>query len=154
MWEDGLEMSQGSGIKGMPIGPGNPHQSTLPLLTANPTTLLLPMSSSAYFDNASNEENTQQYWMAKSSGPSLPSPRREHHPSTCPVLARLDTPTPTGPACRGIPQTRCPQRRAPINNNSTWKDITIWNNQKHKHMLREYVRTYCCPTRGIVLGLL
>jgi len=126
-------MFQGSGIKGMPIGPGNPHQSTLPSLTANPTTLLLSMSSSTYFDNASDKENTQQYWMAESSGPSLQSPRRECHPSTRPVLARLDTPTPTGPACRGIPQTHRPQRRAPINNNSTQKDITIWNNQKHKH---------------------
>jgi len=50
-----------------------------------------------------------------------------------PVFARLDTPTLTGPACSGVPQTRRPQRRAPINHNSTRKDITIWNHQKHTH---------------------
>jgi len=115
----------------MPIGPGNPHQSTLPFLTTNPTTLL-PVSSLTFFDTASNE-NTQQFWEGASSGPATQSPRRERHPSTCPVFARLDSPTPTGPACKGIPQTRRPQRRAPINNNSTHKDITIWNHQKHTH---------------------
>jgi len=71
--------------------------------------------------------------MAEFSGPSLQSPRRERHPSTCPVLARLDTPTLTGPTCKGIPQTRLPQHRAPMNNNSTRKDVTVWNNKKHKH---------------------
>jgi len=117
----------------MPIGPGNPHQSALPLLTTNPTTLLLLMSSSTYFNNTSDEENTQQFWMAESSGPSLQSPRWERHPSTCLVLARVDTPTPTGPTCRGNPQTRLPQCRALMNSLRGWKDVTVWNHQKHKH---------------------
>jgi len=121
-------MFRGSGIKGMPIGPGNPHQSTSPLLTTSPTTLF-PMS----FFKSSDCENTQQFWEGVSSGPATQSPRRERHPSTRPVFARLDTPTPTGPACSGIPQTRRPQRRAPINHNSTRKDITVWNHQKHTH---------------------
>jgi len=90
------------------------------------------MSSATFFES-SDCENTQQFWEGASSGPATQSPRRERHPSTRPVFARLDTPTPTGPACRGIPQTRRPQRRAPINNNSTRKDITIWNHQKHTH---------------------
>jgi len=115
----------------MPIGPGNPHQSALPFLTTSPTTLL-PMSSVTFF-KSSDCENTQQFWEGASSGPATQSPMRERHPSTRPVFARLDTPTPTGPACRGVPQTRCPQCRAPINNNSTRKDITIWNHQKHTH---------------------
>jgi len=131
VWEDGLMMFQGSGIKGMPIGPGNPHQSALPLLTTNPTTLL-PMSSVTFFES-SNCENTQQFWEGASSGPATQSPRRERHPSTCLVFARLDTPTPTSPACKGVPQTHRPQRQAPINNNSTRKDVTIWNHQKHTH---------------------
>jgi len=33
----------------------------------------------------------------------------------------------------GVPQTHRPQRHAPINHNSTRKDITIWNHQKHTH---------------------
>jgi len=49
VWEDGLMMFRGSGIKGMFIGPGNPHQSALPFLTISPTTLL-PMSSVTFFD--------------------------------------------------------------------------------------------------------
>jgi len=117
----------------MPIGLGNPHQSALPFLPTNPTALLLPMSSSTFFDNVSDEENTQQFWEGASSGPAAQSSRREHHPSTHPVFARLDTPTPTGPTCKGVPQTHHPQYRAPINNNSTRKDITIWNHQKHTH---------------------
>jgi len=126
-------MFRGSGIKGMPIGLGNPHQSALPFLPTNPTTLLLPMSSSTFFNNASDGENTQQFWEGTSLDLATQSPRREHHPSTRPVFARLDTPTPTGPACKGVPQTCCPQCCAPINNNSTHKDITIWNHQKHTH---------------------
>ena len=85
------------------------------------------------FFESSDCENTEQFWEGVSSGPATQSPRREHHPSTCPVFARLDTCTPTGPACRGIPQTRRPQHHAPINNNSSRKDITVWNNQKHTH---------------------
>ena len=91
VWEDGLMMFQGSGIKGMPIGPGNPHQSALPFLTTNPTTLL-PMSSVTFFES-SDCKNTQRFWEGVSSGPATQSPKR--HPSTCPVFARLDTPTPT-----------------------------------------------------------
>jgi len=136
-------MFRGSGIKGMPIGPGNPHQSALPFLTTNPTTLL-PMSSITFFES-SNCENTQQFWEGTSSGPATQSPMRECHPSTRLVFARLDTPTPTGPACGGIPQTHRPQRRAPINNNSTRKDITIWNHQKHTHR---------CDSEDITFGLL
>ena len=118
VWEDGLMMYQGSRIKGMPIGPGNPHQSTLPFLTTSPTTLL-PMSSSTFFNNTSDGENTQQFWEGAPSGLATQSPRRERHPSTHPVFSRLDIPTPTGPACKGIPQTCRPQCCAPINNNST-----------------------------------
>jgi len=88
--------------------------------------------SSVTFES-SDCENTQKFWEGTSSGPATQSPRREHHSSTHPVFARLDTPTPTGPACKGVPQTCRPQRRAPINNNSTCKDITIWNHQKHTH---------------------
>jgi len=106
----------------MPIGRCNPHQSTLPSHQSTPTTLFF-MSSVTFFESSSDCENTMQFWEGVSSGPSLQSPRREHHPSTCPVLARLDTPTPTGPACKGIPQTHCPQRQAPMNNNSSRKDI-------------------------------
>jgi len=131
VWEDGFVMFRGSGIKGMPIGLGNPHQSALPFLTTNPTTLL-PMSSVTFFES-SDCENTLQFWEGGSSGLATQSPRRERHPSTHPVFARLDTPTPTGPTCKGIPQTRRPQHHAPINNNSTCKDITIWNHQKHTH---------------------
>jgi len=126
-------MFRGSGIKGMPIGLGNPHQSSLPFLPTNPTALLLPMSSLTFFNNASNEENTQQFWEGVSSGLATWSPRRECHPSTRPVFSRLDTPTPTGPACKCVPQTCHPQHHAPIHNNSTHKDITIWNHQKHTH---------------------
>jgi len=115
----------------MPIGPGNPHQSTLPFLPTNPTALL-PMSSVTFFES-SDCENTQQFWEGASSGPATQSPRRERHPSTRLVFTRLDTLTPTGPACKGIPQTHRPQRCAPINNNSTRKDITVWNHQKHSH---------------------
>jgi len=124
-------MFRGSRIKGMPIGPGNPHQSASPLLTTSPTTL--PQMSSATFFESSDCENSLQFWEGASSGPATQSPRRERHPSTCPVFARLDTPTLTGPACSGVPQTRRPQHRAPINHNSTRKDITIWNHQKHTH---------------------
>jgi len=124
-------MFRGSRIKGMPIGPGNPHQSASPLLTTSPTTL--PQMSSATFFESSDCENSLQFWEGASSGPATQSPRRERHPSTRPVFARLDTPTPTGPTCSGVPQTRRPQRRAPINHNSTRKDITIWNHQKHTH---------------------
>ena len=121
-----------------------PINPLLPLLTTNPAALLLLMSSSTYFNNTSDEENSQQYWNAESSGPSLQSPRRERHPSTRLVLTRLDTLTPTGPTCRGIPQTRLPQRWAPINSNSTWKDVMVWNHQKHKHR---------CNSEDIVFGL-
>jgi len=124
-------MFRGSGIKGMPIGPGNPHQSASPLLTTTPTTL--PQMSSVTFFKSSDYENSLQFWEGASSGPATQSPRRERHPSTRPVFARQDTPTPTGPACSGVPQTRRPQRHAPINHNSTRKDITIWNHQKHTH---------------------
>ena len=115
----------------MPIGPGNPHKSALPFLPTNPSALLL-MSSVTFF-KSSNCENTQQFWGGTSSGLATQSPRREHHPSTHLVFARLDTPTPTGPTCKGIPQTCRPQHSAPINNNSSRKDVTIWNNQKHTH---------------------
>jgi len=115
----------------MPIGLGNPHQSTLPLLTTSPTTLL-QMSSVTFFES-SDCENTLQFWEGASSSPATQSPRRERHPSTRPVFARLDTPTPTGPACSSVPQPRRPQRHAPINHNSIRKDITIWNHQKHTH---------------------
>ena len=138
-------MFRGSGIKGMPIGPGNPHQSALPFLTTIPTTLLLPMSSSTFFDNASDKENTQQFWEGTSSGLATQSSKRERHPSTCLVFTRLDTLTPTGPACKGVPQTHRPQHCAPINNNSTRKDITIWNHQKHTHR---------CDSEDIAFGLL
>jgi len=90
------------------------------------------MSSVTFFES-SDCENSLQFWEGASSGQATQSPRRERHPSTRPVFARLDTPTPTGPACSGVAQTRCPQRRAPINHNSTHKDITIWNHQKHTH---------------------
>ena len=123
-------MFRGSRIKGMPIGLGNPHQSALPFLTTSPTTLL-PMSSVTF--ESSDCENTQQFWEGASSSPATQSRMRECHPSTRLVFARLDTPTTTGPACKGIPQTRRPQRRAPINNNSSRKDIMIWNHQKHTH---------------------
>ena len=136
-------MFQGNGIKGMPIGLGNPHQSALPFLPTNPTALL-PMSSVTFFES-SDCENTQQFWEGASSGPATQSPRRECHPSTCTVFARLDTPTPTGPTCKGIPQTCCPQHHAPINNNSTRKDITVWNHQKHSHR---------CNSGDITFGLL
>ena len=115
----------------MPIGPGNPHQSASPLLTTNPTTL--PQMSSVTFFESSDCENSLQFWEGASSGPATQYPRRERHPSTRPVFAGLDTPTPTGPACSGVPQTRRPQRCAPINHNSTRKDITIWNHQKPTH---------------------
>jgi len=91
------------------------------------------MSSATLF-KSSDCENSQQFWEGASSGPATQSPRRECRPSTRLGFARLDAPTPTGPACKGIPQTCHPQRQAPINNNSTRKDITIWNNQKHSHM--------------------
>jgi len=117
------------------------HSSLTP---TNPTTLL-PMSSSVTFFESSDCENSQQFWEGVSSGPATQSPRREHHPSTRPVFTRLDTPTPTGPTCKGIPQTRQPQHWAPINNNSTCKDIMIWNNQKHTHR---------CDSEDIMFGLL
>ena len=125
----------------MPIGQCNPHQSTLPSHQPTPTTLFFK-SSMTFFKSSSNYENTTQFWEGVSSGPLLQSPRRERHP---PVLARLDTPTPTGPACRGIPQTRHPQCQAPINNNSSRKDIAIWNNHKHTHH---------CDSEDILFGLL
>ena len=106
-------------------------RSSLPPNKSNNTIPL--MSSLTFFENTSDGENSQQFWEGVSSGLATQSPRREHHPSTRPVFARLDTPTPTGPACRGIPQTCRPQHRAPMNNNSSRKDITIWNNQKHTH---------------------
>jgi len=90
------------------------------------------MSSVTFFES-SNCENTQQFWEGVSSSLATQSPRRECHPSTCLVFASLDTPTLTGPTCKGVPQTRHPQHCAPINNNSTCKDITIWNHQKHTH---------------------
>jgi len=99
-------MFRGSGIKGLPIGLGNPHQSALPLLTTSPTTLL-QMSSVTFFES-SDCENTLQFWEGASSGLATQSPRRECHPSTRPVFVRLDTLTPTGPACQGVPQTRRP----------------------------------------------
>jgi len=102
------------------------------------------MSSVTFFES-SDCENSLQFWEGASSGLATQSPRRERHPSTRPVLARLDTLTPTGPACGGVPQTRRPQRRAPINHNSTHKDITIWNHQKHTHR---------CDSEDIAFGLL
>ena len=104
------------------------HSSLTP---TNPTALL-SMSSVTFFES-SDCENSQQFWEGTSSGLATQSPRRERHPSTCLVFARLDTLTLTGPACKGIPQTHCPQHRAPMNNNGSRKDITIWNNQKHTH---------------------
>jgi len=98
----------------MPIGQCNPHQSTLPSHQSTPTTLFF-MSSMTFFESSSDCKNTKQFWEGASSAPSLQSPRREHYPSTCPVFARLDTPTPQGPACKGVPQTCCPQCQAPIN---------------------------------------
>ena len=83
-------MFRGSGIKGMPIGPGNPHQSASPLLTTSSTTL--PQMSSVTFFKSSDCENSLQFWEGASSGPATQSPRRERHPSTRPVFARLDTP--------------------------------------------------------------
>jgi len=85
------------------------HSSLTP---TNPTALL-SMSSVTFF-KSSDCENSQQFWEGASSGPATQSPRRECYPSTCPVFARLDTPTPTGSACKGIPQTCRPQRHAPM----------------------------------------
>jgi len=113
------------------------HSSPLPNKPNNTTPL---MSSSTFFKN---NENTEQFWKGASSGLVLQSPGQECHPSTHLVFARLDTPTPTGPTCRGVPQTCCPQCCAPINNNSTQKDITIWNNQKHTHQHNSEDATFC-----------
>ena len=73
----------------MPIGPGNPHQSASPLLTTSPTTL--PQMSSVTFFESSDCENSLQFWEGASSGLATQSPRRERHPSTRLVFARLDT---------------------------------------------------------------
>ena len=142
VWEDRLMMFQGGGIKGVPIGPGNPHQFALPLLTTT------------------QQHYSQCLLSLSSSLPTVRTPSssgRAHLPvrplslpggSVTLLLVRSSpgwtTPTPTGPACKGIPQTRRPQRRAPINNNSTRKDITIWNHQKHTHR---------CDSEDIAFGL-